>query len=175
MKFTAPLFSAKTIVGAIFTITVLMSQVTAQQTPQRSVERYGNWTAICTKTGIKSCSIVQGIYLGNSDKPALHLAIGKLVNNNAEITTLIVTLPLGIRLPEGLSLELGANTKRQHPFERCILSGCQAEIQLDAELLKNFKDLNEGRVIFSDSEKKPVALPFSLKGFTKTFGRVIQP
>ncbi|WP_419902529.1 invasion associated locus B family protein [Kiloniella sp.] len=175
MKIVKRLHTPKALLGILFSLAVLAPSASAQQAPQRTAEKYDNWTAICTTNTVKSCSIVQGIYIGDSKKPALHLAIGKLVNSSPGVTTLILTLPLGIRLPEGFSIEIGTVIKRQYRFERCIVSGCQAEIPLDAELLNNFKAMNEGRVVFLDGTKKPIALPFSLKGFTKAFNRVVQP
>ena len=152
-----------------------MTSASAQQAPQRSSERFGNWAAHCTVNEPLSCYILHNVTLGDNPKPVLTMAVGRPDNNTVGITTLILTLPLGIRLPEGFSLEVGPQLKRQYPFVRCLNTGCQAEIQFDSELLQLFKSQNEGRVIFFDGVKKPIAIPFSLKGFTKAYGRVTNP
>ncbi|WP_026261731.1 invasion associated locus B family protein [Kiloniella laminariae] len=137
------------------------------------MEQHGDWAALCKATDAKSCYIVQRILLGESDKPVLELAVGRPANSTTEISTMILTLPLGIRLPEGFGLEVGASLKRKYPFERCIKSGCQTEIQLDTELVQNLQGQNEGRVVFLDATKKTIAIPFSLKGFTKAYSKVL--
>ncbi|MCZ4280469.1 invasion associated locus B family protein [Kiloniella laminariae] len=150
-----------------------LSQANAQEAAQRTVEQHGDWAALCKATDAKSCYIVQRILLGDNDKPVLELAVGRPANNPTEISTMILTLPLGIRLPEGFGLEIGTTLKRKYPFERCIKSGCQTEIQLDTELVQNLQGQNEGRVVFLDSTKKTIAIPFSLKGFTKAYSKVL--
>ncbi|WP_417430069.1 invasion associated locus B family protein [Kiloniella sp.] len=166
----------KTVVSCCLFFIATSSIATAQQqAPQRSTERFENWAAHCTVNEPLTCYIVHNVTLGDNSSPVLNLAVGRPDNNTAGITTLILTLPLGIRLPEGFSLEVGPQLKRQYPFIRCLRTGCQSEIQIDNELLNTFKSQNEGRVVFFDAVKKKIAIPFSLKGFTKAFGRVTNP
>ncbi len=167
--------TVKSLVCCLIFLLSLSTNAFSQQTPQRSVTRHGNWASHCTVNAPVSCYIVHNVTLGDNPKPVLIMAIGRPVNNGTDLTSLILTLPLGVRLPEGFSLEVGPSLRRKQQFERCIVSGCQAEIQVDTQLLQQFKSQNEGRVVFFDAVKKPIAIPFSLKGFTKAFGRVTNP
>ncbi|MFD2207896.1 invasion associated locus B family protein [Kiloniella antarctica] len=153
----------------------LSTSAFSQQASQRSVTRHGNWASHCTVNAPVSCYIIHNVTLGGNPKPVLTMAMGRPVNGSADVTSLILTLPLGVRLPEGFSLEVGSSIRRSYPFERCIVSGCQAEISVDPQLLQEFKSQNEGRVVFFDAVKKPIAVPFSLKGFTNAFSRVTNP
>ncbi|KLN60280.1 hypothetical protein WH96_13990 [Kiloniella spongiae] len=145
-----------------------------QQAPQRSTERFGDWTALCTVNEPLSCHINHIIVFGDNPNPVLALDIGHPSENPAS-TIMIITLPLGIRLPSGFRIQVGDNIKRQYPFIRCLRSGCQSEIQFDDELRDSFKRGTQGRVIFSDAVNKKIEIPFSLKGFTKAYGRVTNP
>ncbi|WP_120496258.1 invasion associated locus B family protein [Kiloniella sp. EL199] len=159
---------------SLFLIAMSSIATAQQQPPQRSTERFGDWSALCTVNEPLSCHIKHQILLGNSSKPALEINIGR-PNTNPSNVIMIVTLPLGIRLPEGFRIQVGDKIDRQYPFIRCIHSGCQSELSFDEELLDSFKKGNEGRIIISDAINKKVAIPFSLKGFTKAFGRVTNP
>ncbi|OUS14678.1 hypothetical protein A9Q97_03450 [Rhodospirillales bacterium 47_12_T64] len=175
MKFLPSLPDIKPLACSLIFLASLSTNAFSQQTPQRTVTRHGNWASHCSVNAPASCYIVHNVTLGDNPKPVLIMAIGRPVNTSTDITTLILTLPLGVRLPEGFSLEVGPSLRRKQHFERCIVSGCQAEIPVDNQLLQQFKSQNEGRVVFFDAVKKPIAIPFSLKGFTKAFGQVTAP
>lgn len=164
---TIKLFALAIGLGATLFAGPLATQSAAQsQQSGQSVQKYGDWASICDPQSVNGrapCYITQQVRL--KERVALALAIGKPANQPDAPFTVIVTLPLGLRLPPGSGIEIG-ELRRKYAFERCVRVGCQLEFVLDSELETAFKRGTEGRVLFQDASGRTVALPFSLKGFS---------
>ncbi len=78
----------------------------------------------------------------------------------------IISLPIGVRLPPGISLWADDRKPWKFPFERCTPDGCQVRALLHEELLQSLKTGLVGRVTFQDAAGQPITVDFSLKGFT---------
>ena len=79
---------------------------------------------------------------------------------------IIFTLPLGISLPQGVSLQVDEGEAKRFPIELCLRDGCRAVLPLGDELASSFKSGTQGKVTFQDPNRNPITLPVSLKGFT---------
>ena len=56
---------------------------------------------------------------------------------------------------------------KRYPFSVCLPDGCQAHILIDDAMMAAFKKGVEGSVAFlRPPERRPIKVPFSLKGFT---------
>lgn len=116
------------------------------------------------------CYIVQGLVTKEGGRQILNVAVGYLAKT--EQPAAIITLPLGISLPQGVSLQVDEGESTRFPVERCNQTGCLAGIALDEERLTAFRNGLEARVTFYDGARQPVTVPVSLKGFTAGFDAI---
>lgn len=132
---------------------------------------FQDWTVNCQampeKPTIEACFIRQNVVESESKQPVMQVAAGYLGTSGKPAA--VISLPLGIRLPPGVNLKIDKEPRGDLQFERCLPNGCQVQFLLDDQLLKSFKSGIEGEVAFEDGTGRPVAVPFSLKGFTAAF------
>jgi invasion protein IalB len=129
-------------------------------------ETFDNWTVKCEpgKDGAPAqCFIFQNLILREGGQRVLHIAVGYSPDHPEPVV--LLTLPLGISLPPGISLQVDQHTPFKFPVERCEPTGCRAGIKLDADRLDTFKTGTDAKVTFHDANRQPVTLPLSLKGF----------
>lgn len=128
---------------------------------------FNDWEIGCDKkpdSEEKICHLQQLISEKESNKPILMVAAGYLPGREAP--TIIITLPLGVLLPPGLTLQVDDNDAIAFPFEVCDPVGCRAGVELKDDLLKQFKSGKKAQLTFASIQRKPVGLPISLTGFT---------
>jgi invasion protein IalB len=133
-------------------------------------QTFKDWTARCeTPPGseVASCYIFQSIVLKETGKRLVHVAVGYLAANGQ--AAVIVTLPLGISLPPGVSISIDGGEPVQIVVERCDTSGCIGAVALDDALIGAMKAGREGRIGFHDGTRRRIAVPLSLLGFTAGF------
>lgn len=139
----------------------------------KTVATHADWTVRCgpnPQTQTEVCYMVQGITSKETGRGVMQLAIGKFGPEKRDLA--LITLPLGVRLPPGIAIEVTGKERRKLPFERCLRSGCQAQLLIDQAVLSEFKAGVDGRILFYDLNGKPGALPFSLQGFTAAFAGI---
>ena len=132
-------------------------------------ETYGDWRAECLKptTGKKqqpSCHVFQNLLGKESGKRVLHMAIGPIPGKKT--LALIITTPLGILLPAGLTLRIDGKDPKRIPMQACFQKGCQAIFPLQSAWQKKLMGGNKAEVIFYNIQNKPISIQISLKGIT---------
>lgn len=114
-------------------------------------------------TGKEKCIIFQNLVLKKTHQLLLHVAVGHLPDDKP---ALIMTLPLGISLPEGVGVKVDNGKQIEVPVQRCQRNGCIAGLLLKDKLLAAMKAGREADVTFYDARRRPITVPVSLKGFT---------
>ncbi len=123
------------------------------------------WTVRCgvrESTEMERCFLFQNVVTRKEGQRVLHIAVGYLPGS--ETPAGILTLPLGISLPPGASIELDGGISLQFPIERCEAKGCQAGFRITPEFLDGLKAAQEARVTFYDGTRNPIDVKLSLKG-----------
>ena len=131
-------------------------------------ETYGNWTAKCEeahdgKEG--GCFLLQNLVLRDGGQRVLQVAVGYVPNASEPIA--LLSLPLGISLPPGVSLRVSDHEPVQIPVERCEPNGCRAGLKLKDDLLRALRDNTQITVVFHDAQRHPIEVPVKLEGFAK--------
>ncbi|MBI2799749.1 MAG: invasion associated locus B family protein [Gammaproteobacteria bacterium] len=131
-------------------------------------ETYGNWTAKCEaahdgKEG--GCFLLQNLVLRDGGQRVLQVAVGYVPNASEPIA--LLSLPLGISLPPGVSLRVSDHEPVQIPVERCEPNGCRAGLKLKDDLLRALRDSTQITVVFHDAQRHPIEVPVKLEGFAK--------
>ena len=142
----------------------------AQQTPIKPVATFGDWAKACEtgENGQQECFAFQNVTTKDGSRGILHLTVIKIPQATRPI--MVITVPLGIFLPRGLSMSIDGAKPARIPVQVCSTNGCQSQFEMPEELLGSFRAGLEGTVTMFDPSGKDVKVPFSLKGFTKALG-----
>ncbi|MGH8478093.1 MAG: invasion associated locus B family protein [Gammaproteobacteria bacterium] len=126
---------------------------------------FGQWSLRCeqAKRGQERCSIVQDVVTRASGQRVVRAAIGLVPGRTEPIA--LFTLPLGISLPPGASLQIGTAEPVSFPIERCDAQGCRGGLKLGAALLDALKQAQNAELIFHDGQRQPIRVALSLEGF----------
>ncbi len=164
-------------IGALTSIMVLLwcgssgSTSSAQETSDLDGRKFGDWVVRCqgdTEQGGRRCVLTQSVRLKKTEKkqPVLSTTVGYFGKSRRR--GVFFTLPLGLFLPAGVMLEVdGRDDLKRLPYQVCNSQGCRASLALDDRWLAIFERGLKGTLTVRTLRGKDVAIPLSLKGFTK--------
>lgn len=144
-----------------------------QPAPQQTREQVQDWVVRCLEPQAgqpKRCEMVQVLSDRNSQREVLVMVVG-YVDQKSQPQAVFV-LPLGILLPQGLTLKVDQGAPKTIGFRHCEPQGCIAPWQMTEVELNALRAGTTLTVSVSDHGGKPVDLPISLKGFTAALGKV---
>lgn len=153
------------------------AQTQTQQAPAQAApggEVFQDWTVRCDQNpgnaAAGGCFIYQNVVNTENQKAVMHIAVGYLSSDKTPAA--VITLPLGIRLPPGVAVQIDENQPQRVPVERCLPEGCKVQFRMDAAQVSSFKAGIGGKLTFQDAGGRAVAIPFSLKGFTAALNAI---
>jgi invasion protein IalB len=79
---------------------------------------------------------------------------------------MVVTAPLGLYIPAGISYAIDEGTLQPLQLRTCERGGCVADIALSANALEAMRGGQKLNILFQDGTQRTVTLPMSLAGFT---------
>lgn len=137
----------------------------AHAAPDAVNERdFGAWTLRCEGAAqARRCIMLQNLVLGDSGQTVLQFTIGFAPGDPAP--TVLLSLPLGIALPPGVSIRIDAGAPATFPIERCEPAGCRAGMKLRERTVAQLADGRELVITFFDADRQPIDVPVSLGGF----------
>ena len=136
--------------------------------PAQTTASYGDWVLRCVRTGDKGtgprvCELVQTMVLQGQQQPVAQVAVG-YDKNELRITLLLPPAVSFSRTPT-LSVPGPTGPHFDLAWRRCLPSGCFADIQVGAELLKLLRSRGEPmQITFKDAGERDGSLPFSMRG-----------
>lgn len=135
-------------------------------------QKFADWRIRCNSaTGAPSkCQMYQNVVVAETGQPILQLVVGYIRDLPSPVG--VITLPLGVYLPEGLTLQIDRGQTYEIAFEICKARGCRARFSIDDALLGTFKAGNTAKVTSFNSVRKPVRIPVSLQGFSAAIARL---
>lgn len=129
---------------------------------------FQDWTVHCDDNAkamvANGCLIVQNVIHNESQKPVMIVAIGFVTEE--QMPAVVFTLPLGVRIPPGVAVQIDQNEALRLPYSWCLPDGCKVRLLLDQPKLATFRAGIGGNLTFQQANGQAIALPFSLKGFT---------
>ena len=136
--------------------------------PKPEVTPVGDWARQCIQPEgrLKRCILSQGVAAEGAERPLADISISYI---GGQQPAMQVTVPLGIRLPAGLSYKIDGNQGSRAPFIHCLPIGWQAIFPLDKELISKMQKGAKGEMIFQNLQGQNVGIPTSLSGFTAGF------
>jgi invasion protein IalB len=85
---------------------------------------------------------------------------------------LIVSTPLGLYLPAGVTYSIDTGTPQQLQLETCDRNGCYASTPLSDDMVNAMLKGQKLNVAFQSLNKQTITLPMSLVGFTAAYQRI---
>lgn len=131
---------------------------------------FGSWTLRCSAeagAAKQDCMMFQNLVLKTGGQPVLQFGIGIAPPDN--LPTVLVSLPLGIALPPGITIQIDAATPATFPVERCEPDGCRAGMKLRQVTVNQLGHGHQLHITFYDGSRKPIKVPLSLDGFGAAF------
>jgi invasion protein IalB len=138
--------------------------------PTVSENTHGSWTVRCeaADAGAQSgCIMFQNVVMKTGGQPVLHFAVGYAPEDGNP--TVIISLPLGISLPPGISIQIDDGKTANFPVERCEPDGCRAGMKLREATIEELVKGTRLTITFHDGERQPISVPLSLDGFGPGF------
>ncbi len=151
----------------LFILTLFFAAEPLRAEPQDG-QTFQDWAVRCEQNPQNAaqggCFILHSVINNQNNKPVMVMAIGYLKADQPPVA--IITVPLGVRLPPGIMIQIDEKPAENYSFERCLPDGCQIQVRMTETQVANFKAGNVGKVLVQDTGGQNRAIPFSLKGFT---------
>lgn len=132
--------------------------------PGVSTKTFDDWLVRCpTLPKPAPCDAVQLLLEPKSKQRVLSVSVA--YDQVKSLPVVRIVLPLGVWLPNGVTVQAGDVKIDKVLVRRCEPFGCIVEGFLDAKLRDAMRKGGEAKIVVYDQNKKPLDLKFSLKGF----------
>jgi invasion protein IalB len=132
--------------------------------PVVATKTFEDWLVRCpTAPQPLPCDAVQLLLEPKSKQRVLSLSVAYDPAKARNVVRII--LPLGIWLPNGVTIVAGSTKLEKVAVRRCEQFGCVVEGLLDPKLQDALRKGGDAKVVVFDQTKKPLDLKFSLAGF----------
>ena len=132
---------------------------------------FQDWAVRCQKNpqnpAIEVCFIAHAAIDKETQKPVMQMEVALV--GEEKVPLVVITVPLRVRLPAGIRVQVDAGQPMTVPYELCDPEGCKARFKLDPPILDSFKKGTGGKIAVLWPPSKEIEIPFSLKGFTAAF------
>jgi invasion protein IalB len=143
----------------------------AAQGTVRSV--HNDWQVRCdTPPGAQAeqCALIQSVTAEDRANVGLTVIVLKTADHKSRL--LRVVAPMGVLLPSGLGLKIDQVDVGRAGFVRCLPNGCVAEVVMDDNLIKQFRNGQTATFIIFQTPEEGIGFPMSLKGFGEGFDKL---
>lgn len=140
------------------------------------VEQYEDWVVRCQPPpedqfgAGELCEMYQQVTHQESGQSVMEVVVGYPQGEDQPVA--LFNLPLGMRLPPGVQLQVDENEPIRFPVQLCIRNGCRADVQLESALVEQMKAGTRATITIADPQGRGVQLPISLLGFTAALDHV---
>ncbi len=131
------------------------------------------WLLSCSNqmdVAVLQCETSQSIVTGPQNQRLATVSLLRSVGNDA--ASGVFTLPIGLNLPEGLTLAVDETELMNIPFQSCDAQGCYAITPLEAGQITAMKDGAELVLTVESQAKESIRISFELRGFSDSWSLV---
>jgi invasion protein IalB len=93
------------------------------------------------------------------------LSISVRIPTNSKTGAMMLHLPHGMFLPDGVTLAIDTNAAQKQPIQTCEQKGCYAGLPIESG-----KTLS---IVFKSLEKQDITVPISLSGFKEAYQKLL--
>ena len=159
------------LIAAAALLPALCAQIAFAQGTVRG--SFGDWEHRCeagADVNSENCILYQNVADDQNAQFNLVIVVIKITDaanrgNSDRRPVLRVIAPLGVLLPRGLGLKIDTKDVGTTGFVRCVQSGCVAEADMDAGLVRDFSAGETALFSIFQTETEGKGLPINLKGF----------
>lgn len=132
--------------------------------PGVATKTFDDWLVRCpTEPKPAPCDAVQLLLEPKSKQRVLSVSVA--YDQVKALPVVRIVLPLGVWLPNGVTVQAGDVKVDKVVVRRCEPFGCVVEGFLDAKLRDAMRKGGDAKIVVYDQNQKPLDLKFSLKGF----------
>ncbi len=146
----------------------LAAQIEADpDSAETETQQFEDWTLWCrpaSETQPRTCRMRQQLVAKEDSKLVVRFMVGRF--GPEKILGAVIFVPIGVRLPPGLGIQVDKRSLRTYPFQICGPKSCQPRAILEDDLLKDLKAGLTGHVKFQNAAGQVLVVPVSLKGFS---------
>jgi len=131
------------------------------------------WDTSCTqlaRADEPDCEMSQIVIVPQSRQVLLRIEIE--VPGDGSGTRMVLRLPHGLYLPDGVTLDVDESAWRDTEVQTCDGQGCYAFFPLDEDGLRRLRRGNELGVSVRSLSREPMRIPVNLEGFTEAYGKI---
>ncbi|WP_195930701.1 invasion associated locus B family protein [Hyphomicrobium album] len=118
-----------------------------------------------------SCEAIQTLTIQKTGQ--LLLSISVRIPPNSKTAAMMLHLPHGMFLPDGVSLTIDTNPPQKQPVQTCDQKGCYVGVPIDDTLLKTLQSGKILTIAFKSLEKKEITIPIALSGFKEAYAKLM--
>lgn len=151
---------------------VLPQHAPAQQTAADSLrETYRDWIVQCQSSaqGPRVCEMMQQVDHEESGQRVMAFSLRPLPDNRLAV---IAITPFGLRLADGMRVQVGDQIVAQFPYDTCLSEGCLVTGVADDALVTQMRTGISGGAVFITRSGEPFGVPLSLMGFSSALERL---
>lgn len=149
----------------------------AEKKKDGKTEQASAWVKLCEQQTLKKeketdpvkkvnvCLTHHERFHPNTGQPLISAAIRQLDNPKQE--TLMIMVPLGRMLQQGLIMKVDEKEPVKMPYNYCTALGCVAEVPATPEIVASMKQGGELFIGTVDVSRKRIAFKIPLSGFTR--------
>lgn len=167
----SPLTALLSLVFILLPAGAAVAQQPSTAVPDRTTATFEDWTVRCevSRNGgkeVKLCETMQTL-AGPNGKIIANVVIGRPAG--AADDKIMVELPAGVWLPDGVAIRIGGAPLVAPIFRRCRQS-CIADADLAKQAIDTLAAATQPvSLVFSEDARKPMTLPISPKGFRNAY------
>ena len=130
------------------------------------------WIVNCASvTGRMNCEAVQTLTIQKTGQ--LLLSISVRVPEKSKTGAIMLHLPHGMFLPDGVSLTIDGKTPQKQAVQTCDQKGCYVGLPIDEALLKSLQTGKLLSIAFKSLEKRDITVSISLSGFKEAYNKLL--
>lgn len=157
-------FTLSIVVAALFAASgSAIAEPDAAPKPAFASSAFQDWLVRCPVGHAGPCDAVQLLIEPKSKQRVLSISVAFDASKGQHVVRII--LPLGVWLPNGVTIVAGQTKIEKVVVRRCEPFGCIVEGLLDARLREAMRGGGEAKIVVYDQAKKALDFKFSLKGY----------
>lgn len=131
------------------------------------------WLVNCASTGAQvACEANQRLVVQKTGQ--LLLAVTVRIPPESQTGAMMLHLPHGLFLPDGISLDIDGKDGKKQAVQTCDQKGCYAGLPIDDPYLKELQSGKTLTIAFRNLQKEDMRIPISLSGFKEAYAKLQQ-
>jgi len=154
---------------------VPLRTATPGQQPESAAPPPPAWSSRCTsegRQGALDCVVEQSLFEGQSRQLLLTIAVRVPSDSRKPMILIQLPLGLGLYLPAGVNVQFDDNKPERLEVQTCDQKGCFVNMPMSNEMLQSMSKSKKMSVSFQNLNKKDIALPIQLSGFTAAYQKI---